>query len=207
MSGRDKSNDAAKDTPAEQELEATLIDISALARRAARKAVGRDEAADIAHDVVLECLIKLRSGEWKPGMRQIRPMVLGMVRRRAANFFRSRSRRQAREAEYAHEQVKAASLQSAPDLEAEGRELEEAHTKALDTLPSSCRRVYVTVVQEQAPHREVAQMLGISRRGVSWQFRIAEQRLRRVLSTVGFPELDTPMNVDGDVPDESTKKQ
>jgi len=191
----------------ERRIEATLIEISTIAHRVARKAVGRDEGPDIAQDVVLECFLKLRSGEWQPDMPRIRPMVVGIVRRRAANILRGGRRRQQREAEYASALAQAESPHTDPDLEARLQQFEAAHTRALGTLPKECRRVYLMVVEDQSTHQAAADRLGVSRQMVSEHYGKAQRRIRRVVSAAGFPDLNSIQNDPVESPHRSVQEQ
>jgi len=212
MSRGGESNDGTGKSAAERKIEATLIEISAIAHRVARKAVGRHDGADVAQDVVLECLIKLRSGEWKPGMRRIRPMVIGMVRKRAADVFRSGRRRQHREADYAKAlpDVTLADVENPRaelELEARRYEFEGAHERALDTLPDAIRRVYVTVAENQSTHQAAADRLGVSRTTVTLLFGEAQRRVRQVLTSAGFRDVNSLQRDAGEPPHQSVQKQ
>jgi RNA polymerase sigma factor (sigma-70 family) len=167
----------------ESGVEDVMRQIAMMAHRSARKAAGRQDGVDLAQDVILECLVKLRSGEWRPPPgRSLRSFVLLVVRRRATDFFRSRQRRWAREMEYGRQQKEWARMQFAPDLETEERELDAWYKRALDTLPHMPREVHRLVVVEEASHRLAAKELGISRQRVTEHMATVQQRLRQELS-------------------------
>jgi hypothetical protein len=54
MDNPSRSNECSEDT--------LLVEVANIARQAARELVSADLAEDVAHDVVLTCLTKLRTG-------------------------------------------------------------------------------------------------------------------------------------------------
>lgn len=72
--------------------ERLLITIAALARTRARALLSPDQADDIAQDVVLECLLKLREGS-VIDQRSLGGLVRQMVRRRVSDLHRRTLRR------------------------------------------------------------------------------------------------------------------
>ena len=93
--------------------------------------VARDVADDIAQDVVLECLLKVRAGRWRVAREALGAFVRRLVRRRAVDWLRRSQRRSERNAEHAREIRESTHAWMSPDLASEERELAEFHDRAL----------------------------------------------------------------------------
>jgi RNA polymerase sigma factor (sigma-70 family) len=142
--------------------DAIVIDIARIAERRAREIVGEQRARDLAHDVVLECLVKLRAGTWKVAVSSLQAFVCRMVRRRAIDAVRRSQRSDVRNGEHARERREGAHAWMSPELAMEERELLELHGRTLASLPSGCRRAYVMVREEEATYEAAAERLGLS---------------------------------------------
>lgn len=171
------STDAAHD--------ALLVEIAALARRIARRVV-RTDPDDVAQDVVLECLMKMRAGEWTADRASLSGLVRRMVRGRAVDSVRRQRRREERETEHGRVVSESPHAWMSPELTNEAQELTELHQQALAKIPEVCRRVYVMVREERATYEEVAARLGLSRDAVTSHVVRAQRRFRRHLEEHGI---------------------
>ena len=79
-----------------------LKEIIRRARRHAAKLVSADAAEDIAQDVVLDCLTRMRDGKWRI-RRSLPALVRKMVRRRLTDQRRGQESRAAHEEEHVRE--------------------------------------------------------------------------------------------------------
>jgi RNA polymerase sigma factor (sigma-70 family) len=157
-----------------------LKDIIRRARRHATKLVSADAADDIAQDVVLDCLTRMRDGQWRT--RQSLPaLVRKMVQRRLTDHRRGQESRLAHEAEHVRERTESIHAWMSPELALQERELERFHEQALAKLPRTCRMAYVMVREEGTPYSVVADRLGVSRAAVNACVVRAQRRLRAEL--------------------------
>lgn len=158
-----------------------VIEIQRLARRFAAKRVPSETADDIAQDVVLECLVKLRAGQWTVRHKDLSDFVRKVVRRRIADWLRRCDRERARNVEYAHELEERECAWMSPEQEYEARELEAVREQTLNELPEACRRAYLLVREEGESYERVAERLGVTRSMVSAHVVKAQRRFRRAL--------------------------
>jgi DNA-directed RNA polymerase specialized sigma24 family protein len=117
-------------TRVETELDALLAHIDVIALACAREKVGRQAAPDIAHDVVLECLIKIRDGIWDVAPDDLVRCVRRMVQSKAVDQLRQRQRRDGRELEHAKQVEAVMRAWMSPDQSTEERELEDVEERA-----------------------------------------------------------------------------
>lgn len=173
-------------TVAQQTLEETfLVEVTTHARRCARRYLTRDDADDVAQDVVLECLIKLREGGVIPASADIPNLVRNMVRRRAIDLRRANTSRALRESASATEPTRGEHTKT-PDVFVEESELQEFFNRTLARLPRRCREVYLLVRRDGATYQSVANETGLTRRAVQWHVVTARQRFRRALAKEGL---------------------
>jgi RNA polymerase sigma factor (sigma-70 family) len=165
--------------------DALLVEIAALARQFAQSAVNRDPD-DVAHDVVLACLVKMRAGEWTADRASLPGLVRRMVHGKAVDSRRSEGRRTEREAEHGRTLSESPPAWMSPELAMEAQELTELHQQALATIPEVCRRAYVMVREEGATYEEAAARLGVSRDAVASHVVRAQRRLRRHFAEHGI---------------------
>jgi RNA polymerase sigma-70 factor (ECF subfamily) len=171
------------DVPAE---EAFLIAVSAVARPYARLLASRDDAHDIAQDVVLDCLTTLRDGGRPFNVMENVGLVKTMVLRRLLSLHRANDRRAVRDAEHEQERADSTHVWMQPDLGVEAQELEDILEKTIASLPRMCRRVFVMVRDQEASYQTVANVLGISRASVNAHVVSAQRRLRVALIEQGL---------------------
>lgn len=162
-----------------------LTDISHLAHRFARRLAGPEAAEDLAQDVVLDCLVRIRSGRWHV-QRSLEAFISAAVWRNHADALRRSGHRRARDAQHLQERAESRSSWMDPALALEERELEAARERALMTLPRACRQVYAIVREEEVSYDAVATRLGISRATVCSHVAMAQRRLRAELSAAGI---------------------
>lgn len=162
-----------------------IVEIATLARHFAVKIVKADAAEDIAQDVVLQCLTKIRAGKWRVEAAELPAFVRRVVRRKAVDLLRRSQARDERHTEYARE-MQTSPTWMAPDLAYEERELAELHEQALGRLPEVCRQTYLMVRAENETYENVASRLGIQPTTVSYHMVTAQERLRRELAQRGI---------------------
>jgi RNA polymerase sigma factor (sigma-70 family) len=170
----------------ETELDALLLRIEAIALTCARELDSPHNVGDIAHDVLLDCLVRMRAGSWHVPPDDVGRFVRRMVQSRGRDLVRRRDRRDERERDYAHEVGQSARGWMAPGQMIDERELAEVHEQALAELPDRCRRVYVMVRDTQDTYAVIAKRLGISASAVSRHVVKAQRRLRNKFLASGF---------------------
>jgi RNA polymerase sigma factor (sigma-70 family) len=157
-----------------------LTEVFTLARRHAGKLMSGAAADDLAQDVVLECLTRMRGGKWRVP-RSLAALVRSMAKRRRADLRLQHKRRASRQGEYAGELAESTHAWMSPDLALRERELERFHEQALAKLPRTCRMAYIMVREEDTPYSVVADRLGVSRAAVNACVVRAQRRLRAEL--------------------------
>jgi RNA polymerase sigma factor (sigma-70 family) len=133
-------------------------------------AAGYDDeviAEDIAHDVVLDCVLRIRAGEWAVPSRSLAAYVRNAVRRRMLDCLRRDYHRLEREEDYVREVCAGTQAWMAPDLANQDRELSEFLARTLASLPEVCRKTYLMIRDGNASYDEVAARLGVTRSAVS----------------------------------------
>jgi RNA polymerase sigma factor (sigma-70 family) len=167
--------------------DALLARITRLARRYAMVIVDdRDVAKDIAQNVVIDYLIKARSGRRRIRLSSLRSHVQKIVNRRAVDWLRRSQRRADREAMFAHEVNDGTHAWMAPDLASEDRNLNQFLVEAVASLPDACRASYVMVREGNASYAAVAERLGVSRSAVTANVVRAHRALRARLLERGI---------------------
>jgi RNA polymerase sigma factor (sigma-70 family) len=165
--------------------EAFLIAVSAVARPYARLLTSRDDAFDIAQDVVLDCLTNLCDGGCPFDVMANVGLIKTMVLRRLLMLLRANDRRATRDAQHELERTDSTHIWMQPDLGVEAQELEDVLEKTIASLPRMCRRVYVMVRDDGASYQIVANVLGVSRASVNAHMVSAQRRLRVALIEQG----------------------
>jgi RNA polymerase sigma factor (sigma-70 family) len=166
--------------------EALLSAISALAHAYARKLLPKADAEDVAQDVVLECVIRLRAGKWVIERSSLEALVKRMVRRQRVDEVRARHRRDEREHEHALSDSQRSPGWMTPDVQLEEDEIAEARARALERVPATARRVFVFVQEERLTYEGAAVRLGLSKGAVSAHVGRAKRHLRRHLTEYGL---------------------
>jgi RNA polymerase sigma factor (sigma-70 family) len=169
----------------EETHERLLITIAALARKRARALLSTDMADDVAQDVVLECLLKVREGD-SIDEKLLGGLVRQMVRRRVSDLYRGALRSGERNARHVRAQMAEVHAWMHPDLALEEGQLDEMRTSILDGLPTGCRRAFVMVREEELAYSAVASKLGVTRSAVHCHVVEAQRRFRRQLHACGI---------------------
>lgn len=160
---------------------ALLIEISTLARRFARRRLPREDADDLAQDIVLECLVNVRAGKGGINVSLLPGFVRHMVRLRTIDARRRRCRRSSTDRYYARVLPDVPHVWMSPEMAIEVEELENFHARTLASLSCTCRRAYTMVREDEASYRAVAAQLGVSRAAVNWHVAAAHRRFRAEL--------------------------
>ena len=166
--------------------EAFLLELSTLATRHARKLMTRDAAADLAQDLVLDHLIKLRAGVRFDGITSLDAYVRNMVRRRWLNALRANKRAARREAEHASEMLESPRAWMSPERALEQRELAALLAQTLASLPHVCRRAFTMVSDAKTTYEVTATLLGVSPGVVNRHVIFAKHRFRCELQDYGI---------------------
>lgn len=171
--------DIRRDTDAHHEPidEAGFVaEVCRLATRCARRLARADDAEDIAQDVALKCLLRLRSGRWRMD-RSPNALVSSITRRTCTNRKRDDARRESRDAQYLAERTAVAPAWMNPaQANDEGKD-SELRERALAELPAGCRSTFLLVRDGGMTYREVAQREGISLRTIAKRVARAEALL------------------------------
>ena len=162
-----------------------LLEIHALARRRARKVLEPDVADDVAQDVVLECLVKMRDGAWCRPV-SLAGLVRQMVLRRTVDVYRRDRRRAERSAVHLSQSKASPPSWMQPDLALEELEYTALRASVLHVLPEGCRRVFAMVREEGLAYGAVATLLGLSRATVCAHVVHAQSKLRSQLIESGI---------------------
>jgi len=167
-------------------IEHALVLATSIARDAASRIIDTEDAADIAQQVVMDCLIRMRDGRWNVALADMPRVVRRMVLSRAIDGWRAHSRRRAREREHARESSEGARAWMSPDLMYEDGELRDLQEQMLAGIPRVCRRAYLMVRLEQLTYEEAAERLGVSPRTVESHVVRAQRRFRKELERCGI---------------------
>lgn len=168
--------------PAEDAL---LSEVARLARAYARDALPADAADDLAQDIALAVLERIRAGRPVASGARLRGFIRTMVRRKAIDQMRRGQRRAEREVEYEREHGGARQGWMSPEALLDDAEMSAFHRRTLSGLPESCRRAYLMVREEQATYEHVAEALAVSRNAVCYAVVAAQREFRRALEEMG----------------------
>ena len=157
------------------------------ARLCAVRVLGdRQAAADVAQEVVLFVLVRMRYGDWDVRPKHLKAYVRWLTRRRLVDRIRRSDRLTEREAEHVREWTAGTHAWMRPDEALEARELEAFYEGVLSSLPPACRRAYELVREEEMSYIEAAARLGVTRAAVSANVKRALSRLRAALRERGI---------------------
>jgi RNA polymerase sigma factor (sigma-70 family) len=178
------------DTPlhsaARVETDALLLHIEAMALAQARDIVPKHAVGDVAHDVVLHCLVKMREGSWDVLPHDVNRYVRRMVQSRAVDDLRGRHRRDGRELVHGRELTRTTRVWMSPEANTEECVLGDLYARKVAELPPRCRRAYVMVRERSVPYKAAAKLLGISPSAVSRLVVRAQRYLRSQLLASGI---------------------
>lgn len=187
--------------------ERLLIRIADLAWQHASHLGGADFADDLAQDVVLECLVKVRTRSGRLTARTLNAFVRQVVRRRWLDSLRLAHRRATREQEHSRETTNGTRLWMSPELTLVDAELARFREHTLASLPSACRRSYLMVREEDASYQLTADLLGVSRATVNAHVVAAQRKFREGLPQYGItpePRRGTAMRASHEAAQTST---
>jgi RNA polymerase sigma factor (sigma-70 family) len=178
------------------DTDALLLHIETMALAQARDIVPKHAVGDVAHDVVLHCLVKMREGNWDVPPHDVTRHVRRMVLSRAVDDLRGRHRRDGRELIHGRELTRATHAWMSPEVITEERVLGDLLARKVAELPPRCRRAYVMVRERSVPYKAAAKLLGISPSAVSRHVVRAQRYLRSQLLASGIaappPRLGRP---------------
>lgn len=147
-----------------------------LVRYAEEIVAGRDAA----EDVVQEALLRVwhRRGKWTPTDR-LQAFLYRVTRNRALNHRRSRRTRRKLE-----ERVPRRPSAPGPEAVADREGLRREVRAAIDSLPERRREIFILARFHGRSHREIAEILDVSRQTVANQMSSALAQLRKALERV-----------------------
>ena len=158
-----------------------LLKIHTLAKRAARRIVEWDVAENIADDVVMDCLERMRAGTWGVGSHRLKSYVRCLVRRRAVDVLRRDQRRADREAEHARELTESVHAWMEPHFALEAAELDDLERAAVAGLPLEVLETYELVRDGGATYERAGRQMGVSRSTVAVRVARVRSCLERAL--------------------------
>jgi RNA polymerase sigma factor (sigma-70 family) len=171
------------EVPVDEDL---LIHIAKLARIFTIGRVAKRSRPDVAQDIVLDCLVKMRAGEWDVPPNAVDSYVFRAVELKAFDLIRRRKRLRQRELEHGRELDGGTHAWMRPDTSGEDRELHAFYSSTLESLTPACKRTYVMVREHGMTYEEAAQALGISRSAVSANLVRAQRVFREQLLARGM---------------------
>jgi RNA polymerase sigma factor (sigma-70 family) len=118
--------------------------------------VPKHSREDVAQDVTLECLIRMRAGEWEVAPEAVVSYVFRAVERKAIDYVRRRKVRKAHEEVFGREMEDGVHAWMRPDTSGADRELHALYTRTLESLPPACQRTYVMVREQGMTYEQVA---------------------------------------------------
>ena len=164
-----------------------LLRVTELANRFASRLVEPQDVDDLVQQIVLDCLVRLRTDRWRVRT-SLRGVVRSMVRRRWIRNMINAKCRGAADARHLANQNDYEPEWMDSDMMLELSEAETVRAQALAELPERCCTAYLLVREEKATYRDVAAGLGISIGLVANYVKNAERHLtarvlgRRTLS-------------------------
>jgi RNA polymerase sigma factor (sigma-70 family) len=160
-----------------------VSEVCRLANKFARRLVCDDDADDLAQDVALKCLLRLRRHRWRSDLPPD-ALVARITRRTHANRKRADARRRSREEQYVAERTAVAPGWMNPSRPSEERDESGLHEQALEDLPEACRSTFLLVRDCGMTYRDAALHEGIALSIVAKRIAQAERLLAdRLLDT------------------------
>jgi RNA polymerase sigma factor (sigma-70 family) len=172
----------------ESDQESLIVDqVRRMAYLFARRLTSKDEADDIAQDVALDYLLKVRDKHWRLETTQ-EALVASMTWRKHACRTRRAKHRRAAEEQFMAERNARTPDWMHPASDCEAREDVWIQEQTLKELSATARIAFRMVNEQGATHGAVARTMGVSREAVTKQLRKAEKRLAdRLLSVRALP--------------------
>jgi RNA polymerase sigma factor (sigma-70 family) len=139
------------------------------------------EAEDVAQDVVLFCLERLREGTLDLNGRVFDSHIRCLVRRRASVRRRQRGRRAARDMERVRDTDGVVKEWVEADGEMDSAALDKAYAAGLEKLTPACRKAYQLVRGEKLSYVAAGKRLGVSPETVKLQIKQAMKVFQRAM--------------------------
>lgn len=165
-----------------------LITVRCIAHRIA-SAILRDaleDAEDMAQDVVLECLLKIRAGRWYTGPDAIKPLVRWLIRRRIIDRRRWRLGEERRDFHHLRELMKQRREWMSPDSGIRVGEVIKEYQRALWGLTPACREAFILVRERGMSHEQAAATLRVKTSTVSANVALARGEVLAALQRNGI---------------------
>ena len=153
-----------------------LTQVSVLANRFARRLVKAEDAADIAQDVVLKCLVRMRSGRWRIDT-TLDALVASAVWRHHATLLGRSAPRRGWESQFVAERAAQTPVWMDPAAVVDEGDDEAFRERVLSELPARSRDAFLLVREQGASYLAVADRLGMSAGTVAAHVRRAEHHL------------------------------
>lgn len=163
-----------------------VLEIERLAHAHARRRLAADEADDVAHDVVLAVLERLRAGLTSMTRGDLRRLVLSIARRRMVDRLRRRKTGSMRDAAYLQQRERECGAWMSPETRLEADELESFYRRTLARVSADCRRAYLLVREEGLTYRAAGELLGLSVNRVGRAVAAVQREFRRALRAAGL---------------------
>jgi RNA polymerase sigma factor (sigma-70 family) len=138
-----------------------VSEVCRLAYRFARRLTCDDDAEDIAQEVALKCLLRLRSRRWRSDQSPD-ALVAHITRRTYANRMRADARRRSRDAQYLAERTAVAPGWMNPARPSEEWQESQLYERALEELPEASRSTFLLVRDCGMTYRDAALHQGIA---------------------------------------------
>jgi len=139
----------------------TVDQVRELAFQFALRKTDYDTASDIAQEVAIDCLLRLRRNRWRVVKSQ-RALVASMTRNKLSTLKERKKNRREREEQFMAERSARCPEWMNPVRGCEQREEERIRAQALEELPLKCRSAFLLVRDGGVSRREAARKLGIS---------------------------------------------
>lgn len=161
--------------------------VSALAHEyAATTAPDADVAADVAQDVIIECLKYHRAGTLRTDRVWLAAFIRRRVDLRLIDTRRSWWRRAATHSEHLHDRTASSHAWMHPAIDVETKELESLYLRTMKRLPIACLRAYVMVRVEGISYQATAARLAVTRAAINLHVVSAQRVFREALMDHGI---------------------
>jgi DNA-directed RNA polymerase specialized sigma24 family protein len=162
-----------------------LIEIHARARRFAIGEVDDDVVEDIAADIALNALVRLRSKMWTKLPKNLQALVRKMTANRVASFHRDQKVERANLREFQRIQQSIEREWMSPDPEWDEASIDEYQAEVMRKLPRRCRLAYYLVRVEGDSYEQAAERMQVTTRTICKYIVHAHRVFREELRAVG----------------------
>ena len=171
-----------------------LLAIQDNARRFAMGAVPDEDVEDIASDVVLGCLRKIRSGEWTRLPKNVQALVRKLTADRIADVRRGRKVQNGLTREFLRRSLGTDREWMSPDPAWNDSSIDEYQAEVMAMLPPRCRQAYYLVRVEGDTYEQAAERMRVSPRTVCNHIVSAHRVFREALRALGIGGQATPLD-------------